>query len=381
MIAGLASASSSMHPGPRPRSRVAIPDAGLRVSALDEAGEVRAGDELDRAALETWLLGHLRGASGPLRIGQFPHGYSNLNYLLQLGDIELVLRRPPPGQQHDVGREYRLLASLHPAWKQAPEALAYCPDAGVVGAPFLVTRRVRGIVLRRRVPEGIDADALAALGDAFAATLAGLHRVDASLAGLGDFGRAPGWASRQIDGWHRRYQRARTPDSPDPGAVVRWLHANLPPESGAALIHGDYRHDNLVLDPRSPSHIEAVLDWEMATLADPQLDLGMALAYWAEPGDPADLQQFGISHLPGNPDRAGIVAAYERHARRRIADPVFLFAFGLLRLASVIQPIYARHCRSGLSDPRRARVIGLVHDVVDLAERAIQRDRISGLAS
>lgn len=370
-----------MDPAPRQRSRVALPPDATPTPATDEAIEVRAGDELDRGALETWLLGHLRGATGPLRIGQFPHGHSNLNYLLQLGDSELVLRRPPPGQAHDVGREYRLLASLHPAWPQAPEPLAYCPDPGVIGAPFLVTRRVRGIVMRRSLPAGIDGAVLAALGDAFAATLAGLHRVDASLAGLGDFGLAPGWATRQIDGWHRRYQRARTPDSPDVGAIVRWLRGNLPPETGPALIHGDFRHDNLVLDAQEPRRIRAVIDWEMATLADPQLDLGMALAYWGEADDPADLQQFGISHLPGNPDRAGVVAAYERHAGRRIADPVFLFAFGLLRLASVMQPIYARHCQSGLSDPRRARVIGLVHDVVDLAERAIQRDRVSGLGA
>jgi aminoglycoside phosphotransferase (APT) family kinase protein len=354
----------------------------MSANLADEATEVRPGDELDRAALETWLLGHVRGARGPLRIGQFAQGHSNLNYLLQLGDSELVLRRPPPGAGHanDLGREYRFLASLHPAWDKAPEPLAYCPDPAVIGAPFHITRRVHGIVLRRSLPpRGFEPDRLAALGDSFAATLAQLHRVDASLAALGDFGRPQGWASRQIEGWQRRYQRARTADSPDLGAIVRWLRLRLPSETGPALIHGDFRHDNLILDPDDPCRVRAVLDWELATLADPQLDLGMALAYWIEAGDPADLQQFGISHHPGNPDRAALVAAYERHAARRITDPVFVFVFGLLRLASVMQPIYARHWRSGLSDARHARILGLVHDVVDLAERAIRRDRISDL--
>lgn len=349
---------------------------------IDEAAEVRAGDELDRTALETWLLGHLRGARGPLHVGQFPHGHSNLNYLLQLGDSELVLRRPPPGPgvAHDLGREYRLLAALHPVWGKVPQPLAYCPDPAVIGAPFHIARRVHGVVLRRELPAtGFGPAQLAALGDAFAATLAQLHRVDVSLAALGDFGRAQGWAARQIDGWQRRYQRARTADSPDLGAILRWLRLRIPTETGPALIHGDFRHDNLMLDPDDPTRVRAVLDWELATLADPQLDLGMALAYWIEAGDPVELQRFGISHLPGNPDRATLVAAYERDAARRIADPVFGFVFGLLRLASVMQPIYARHCRSGLSDPRRARIIGLVHDVADLAERAIRRDRISAL--
>jgi aminoglycoside phosphotransferase (APT) family kinase protein len=350
---------------------------------VDATIEPRSGEELDRRALETWLLGHVRGARGPLRIRQFPHGFSNLNYLIELGALELVLRRPPPGASaqrvHDVGREYRLLASLHPAWGLAPEPIACCPDASVIGAPFHVVRRVTGSILRRALPDTLAPEALDRLGDTFAATLAQLHRVDAGLAGLGDVGQPRAWAERQLEGWHRRYQAVRTADSPDLGAIMRWLRPRLPVEGPPALIHNDYRYDNLVLDPQDPSRVLAVLDWEMATLADPQLDLGVALAYWVEAGDPVELQGFGITHLPGNPDRAGVLAAYERHARRRIEDPVFLYVFGLLRLAGVLQQIYARYRRGEHGDARHARVIGLVHDVVDLAHRAIRFDRISAL--
>jgi aminoglycoside phosphotransferase (APT) family kinase protein len=350
---------------------------------VDDTIEPRGGEELDRRALETWLLGHVRGARGPLRIRQFPHGFSNLNYLLELGMHELVLRRPPPGASaqrvHDMGREYRLLASLHPAWGKVPEPIAFCPDASVVGAPFHVARRVPGTILRRSLPPALAPDVLARLGDGFAATLAQLHRIDVDLAGLGDVGQPRAWAGRQLEGWHRRYQAVRTADSPDLGAIMRWLRSRLPSEGAAALIHNDYRYDNLVLDPQDPSRVLALLDWEMATLADPQLDLGVALAYWVEAGDPVELQRFGITHLPGNPDRAGVLAAYERHAGRRIGDPVFLYVFGLLRLAGVMQQIYARYRRGEHGDARHARVIGLVHDVVDLAHRAIRFDRISAL--
>jgi aminoglycoside phosphotransferase (APT) family kinase protein len=352
---------------------------------IDAPVEVRPGDELDPRMLEPWLLGHLPGAHGPLRVRQFPHGHSNLNYLIELGGVELVLRRPPAGASahtaHDVGREYRLLASLFPVWGAVPEPLAYCPDSRVIGAPFHVTRRVRGTILRHTVPAAAelgDGD-FATLAQSFVAQLAALHRIDVQLAGLGDFGRPQGYALRQVEGWSRRYQAARTADSPDLTMLTRWLRRRRPPEAAAALIHNDYRYDNLVLDPAQPTRVLAVLDWEMATLADPQLDLGAVLAHWMEAGDATDLQELGITHLPGNPDRETLVAMYAAQSGRPVADPVFLFAFGLLRLIGVLQQVYARFRRGETHDPRYARFIGLVHDAAELAARAIRHDRISRL--
>jgi aminoglycoside phosphotransferase (APT) family kinase protein len=353
------------------------------MSAIDQPEAVRAGDELDRRALETWLLGHLRDARGPLQVRQFHHGHSNLNYLLDLGGRELVLRRAAATRIErtlvDIGREYRLLASLHPVWGCVPAPLAFCPDPSVIGAPFQVTARVRGTILRRSLapaPE-LQPAHLATLADEFVRQLAALHRIDPQLAGLGGFGAPRDYVARHLEAWAQRYQSARTADSPDIAPLLQWLRRRIPPEQPAALIHNEWRYDNLVLDPQQPTRILAVLDWELATLADARVDLGTALALWIEAGDARDLHGFGITHLPGQPDREALLAAYERHAQRRIEDPVFFHAFGLLRLLGVLQPIYARFRRGERSDPRLAKVIGLVHDVAELAQRTIRADRIS----
>jgi aminoglycoside phosphotransferase (APT) family kinase protein len=368
----------------RRHAPLAVPrhDRPPNMIVIDQPGPVRAGDELDRRALETWLLGHVRDASGPLLVRQFHGGHANLNYLLDLGGRELVLRRAPPGAasraEHDVGREYRLLASLQPVWGKVPVPLAFCPDPHVIGAPFLIARRVRGAILRRIPPEGWRPETYASLADSFADTLASLHRVDPQLAGLGDIGR-PGTLAQQLEAWLRRYQAARTADSPDLGPIATWLRRRVPAAWTPALCHNDYKYDNLVLGAQAPEGIVAVLDWELASLADPQLDLAWTLACWVEADDPSELQAFGLTHLPGNPDRAALLARYARAAHRAIDDPVYLYVVGLLRLAAVLQQIYARHRRSDASDPRYARVIGLVHDVAGLAERAIRLDRLSAL--
>lgn len=353
---------------------------------IDEPVSVRAGEELHVPALETWLLAQLPGTTGPLRVAQFPSGFSNLTYLLSLGELELVLRRAPRGAAarggHDMGREYRLLAALHPVYDKAPEPLAWCEDAAVIGAPFYVMRRVRGVVLRSRVPDGLalDADGFAALSAGFVDELATLHAVDIGAnPALQGFGHGEGYGQRQIEGWTQRYTAARTDDSPDLAPLAHWLAQHLPRETGPALIHNDFKYDNVLLDPTAPTRILAVLDWEMATVGDPAYDLGTTLAYWSEAGDPGGLRRFGTTHLPGNLDRAGVIAAYERHSGRRIDDPVFLFAYGLFKLAGIMQQIYARYRRGNTQDPRFAGLIHLVRDCGDLAQRAIDRDRISGL--
>lgn len=355
------------------------------MSVIDEAAGVRRGEELDVAALAPWLLAHLPGSRGPLQVQQFPSGFSNLTYLLTLGDLELVLRRAPRGAAarggHDMGREYRLLSTLHPVYDKAPEPLAWCEDTSVIGAPFYVMRRVRGVVLRGRVPEGLPLDTagFAKLSDGFVRELATLHGLDPVATGLHAFGHGEGYGARQVEGWTQRYTAARTDDSPDLTALSDWLAAHLPPENAPVLIHNDFKYDNVLLDADTPTRIRAVLDWEMATVGDPDFDLGTTLAYWAEADDPGGLRRFGTTHLPGNLDRAGVIAAYERHSGRRVGDPVFLFAYGLFKLAGIMQQIYARYRRGTTEDPRFAGLIVLVRDCGMLAERAIERQRISKL--
>jgi len=324
----------------------------------DEPRPVRAGEELDAERLRSYLAGRLRAAPGPLEILQFPHGHSNLTYLLRLGGEEYVLRRPPFANRvksaHDMGREYRVLEPLCRVYEPAPCPVLFCDDESVIGAPFYVMQRRRGVVFR-----GADApppDTLRVVSESLVDNLARLHAVDYRAAGLGDLGHPGGYVERQVSGWTKRYLDAQTDELPDLEAVGAWLAANRPADSGAAVIHNDYKFDNLLLDPADPSRVEAVLDWEMATVGDPLMDLGTTLGYWVEPGDPEPLQKLvtGPTIEPGCLTRRGVVERYERATGRAVDRPLFYYAFGLFKVAVIAQQIFARHARGATADPRFA---------------------------
>lgn len=355
-------------------------------AGVDRAAPVRPGEELDAAALQAYLRTHLPGVEGPLRVEQFPSGFSNLTYLLRLGERELVLRRPPPGADvrggHDVGREFRVLSALHPVYGKVPRPLLFCADAAVPGAPFYLMERVRGVILRGRPPPGVELgpERMRAVCLAAVDTLAELHAVDWRAAGLEGVGRPEGYVERQVSGWTERWSRARTDDVPEMEAAAEWMAAHRPPESGAALIHGDFKYDNLVLDPADPTRVRAVLDWEMATVGDPLMDLGTSLGYWAEPGDPPELLQFGLTHLPGNLDRQGVVERYGERSGRDVSGALFPYVYGVFKVGVIAQQIYARYRKGHTRDPRFGGLIHVVRACGRMAARAVERGRISGLA-
>jgi aminoglycoside phosphotransferase (APT) family kinase protein len=344
-------------------------------SAVDRAAPVRPGEELDAAALEAYLRDHLPDVPGSVEVRQFPRGFSNLTYLVRAGDREMVLRRPPFGAQvrggHDVVREHRILAALHPVWPKVPRPLLCCDDESVLGAPFYLMERMTGVVLRDRPPPGVDLGAATMRGVCLAAvdTLAELHAVDWAAAGLEGIGRPEGYVRRQVEGWTERWRKAITDDVPEMDEAAAWLVAHLPAEGAPAVIHNDYKYDNLVLDTADLTRVRAVLDWEMATLGDPLMDLGTALAYWAERGDPDELKVFGITHLPGNLDRAGVVARYAEKTGRDVSGIRFHHAYGLFKVGVIAQQIYARYVAGKTRDPRFA---GLLH-VVRAAGRMAAR--------
>jgi aminoglycoside phosphotransferase (APT) family kinase protein len=354
----------------------------------DRPQPVRAGEELDTDALAAFLRDRL-GVDEPIAVEQFPSGYSNLTYLVRVGEgeavRELVLRRPPFGADvrggHDMEREYAILSRLH-GIVPVPEPLAF-DDGAVLGAPFYLMERVRGVILRSQMPPAMQPDAtmMAGIADAFVDTFADLHGLDLDAAGLAGFGQPEGYVKRQIEGWTRRYRKAKTDDVPEIERVAAWLDANRPEESGAALIHNDYKYDNLVLDADDWTRVRAVLDWEMATVGDPHMDLGSSLGYWVEPDDSPVLQALALSPttLPGNPTRAALVARYERATGRAVERPVFYYAYGLFKLAVIVQQIYRRYVLGHTADER---FVGLVHAVRvcgQTAVQAIERDRISDL--
>jgi aminoglycoside phosphotransferase (APT) family kinase protein len=351
--------------------------------AIDEAGPVRDGEQLDEARLSGYLAAHLPGAGGPLVVEQFRHGHSNLTYLLRLGDQELVLRRPPFGNRvktaHDMGREYRILSRLCRVYEPAPCPVLFCDDEGVLGAPFYVMERRRGIIIRR--PPASDRpmapETVRRLGESLVDNLARLHALDYDLAGLGDIGKPQGYVDRQVTGWSRRYRDAQTDDLPGLERAATWLDANRPGESGAALVHNDYKFDNLVLDPGDLTRIVAVLDWEMATIGDPLMDLGTTLGYWIEPGDPEPLRRFlaGPTTQPGSLTRREVAERYGRTTSRDVSNMLYYYVFGLFKIAVIAQQIFARYVRGATKDERFAVLGGVVAALGDQAVEAVESAR------
>ena len=351
----------------------------------NRAGTMHPGQELDVAALAAYLAAQLPGADGPVSVRQFPAGYSNLTYLVSVGGRDYVLRRPPFGVSiataHDMLREYRVLCGLNRVYARAPRPVLACDDPAVLGAPFYLMERMPGVVLRAEPPLPAAPPAvMAGLAQAAVDNLAAIHGVDLDAAGLAELGKPAGYVARQVQGWARRYAAAQTQAQPDLEAALRWLDAQQPSEAGAAIIHNDYKHDNLLVDAADWTRIVAVLDWEMATVGDPLLDLGTMLGYWMEPGDPPALVElFGLTTLPGNPTRDQIAAAYAAASGRDLPDLVFYFVYGAVKVGVILQQLHARFVRGQSADPRLAKLDRAVAGCGLLVARAIATGRISEL--
>jgi len=334
---------------------------------------VRAGEELPADRLAAWL-----DLPGPLAVEQFPGGHSNLTYLLRAGERELVLRRPPFGSKvktaDDMGRAYRILTALHPAGVPVPRPIAFCDEEAVIGARFYVMERLRGIIVRREVPAGLalDADLAGRLCTSFVDALAALHAIDWQAVGLAELGKPEGYAQRQVAGWTKRWQDARTDDVPAMETVGAWLAGHLPPSPPATIVHNDFKLDNLVLDPNDPTRIIGILDWEMATIGDPLMDLGTSLCYWIETADPADLRRyaFGPTAGPGFFTRRQLAEAYAERRGLSLGHLSFYYAFGLYKTSVVAQQIYLRWKQGLTRDPRFEAMLDATRALSAQAERA-----------
>jgi aminoglycoside phosphotransferase (APT) family kinase protein len=358
---------------------------GGRVAMFeDRPAAVRAGEELDAAALELFLRGHFPNAPGPLRIDQFPSGHSNLTYSIHLGEKELVLRRPPFGSKvksaHDMSREFRVLSRLHASYSPAPEVLLFCDDASVLGAPFYLMNPIRGIILRRDPPPGLEFPSATAhcLSESFVDNLAALHGLNHQAIGLADLGRPEGYLERQVRGWTERYAGSQTHEYPEVDAIAGWLAQNMPPTQDAALIHNDYKYDNTVLDPNDITKIIGLLDWEMSTIGDPLTDLGTALAYWVDAEDPEELQKirWGPTTFPGSFTRQQIVERYARNTGRDVSRIAFYLAFARFKIAVIVQQIYFRYHQGLTKDQRFASMPGLIQVLLRASLHGAQTGRI-----
>jgi aminoglycoside phosphotransferase (APT) family kinase protein len=341
------------------------------VALCDQAGTVRAGEEVDLDRLRPFLLDHFP-ESGPVSVEQFPSGHSNLTYLVRLGSREVVLRRPPFGSKvpsaHDMAREYRVLAKLHTAYPVAPKAVLYCEDLSILNAPFYLMEPIRGMVLRRDLLPDVPfpPETARRLSEAFLDNLVRLHSVDYAAIGLGDLGKPQGYLQRQVKGWIERYHNSKTHDLPEVGHISGWLIERMPASQHTALIHNDYKYDNVVLDPANATKIVGVLDWEMCTLGDPLTDLGTALAYWTDPQDPEDLQEIrsAPTTLPGTLTRSQLVERYASATGFDPCDMNFYLTFARFKVAVIIQQIYYRYAQGLTHDERFAAMPRRIHTLL-----------------
>jgi aminoglycoside phosphotransferase (APT) family kinase protein len=339
---------------------------------------VRPDEDFDHERLAAYLRGRLPGSAAPLAVEQFGGGHANLTYLLRFGAQEYVLRRPPLGpvapSAHDMGREYRVLSVLHQGYPPAPRAYLYCDDAAVIGAPFFVMERRRGIVVRRQIPAefggGADAAVNRRISEVLIDALADLHQVNYEQIGLGTIGKPDGFLQRQIEGWIGRYERAKTREVPVVDEVAAWLRAHRPASPPATLLHNDFRLDNVMLDAHDPGRVEAVFDWDMCTLGDPLADLGTLLSAWHEAGEQFAGASAGTmpSQVPGFLTRR---EAAQRYGARRGVDVSampYYYVFGLFKIAVVLQQIYVRYHRGQTQDERFAVFDRIAEMLFELAK-------------
>ncbi len=330
-------------------------------ATVEGAGAVRQGEELDAGAVTAYLVAQGLTVEGEPDVSQFAGGASNLTYLLRYPHQDVIVRRPPMGHiaksAHDVVREARIMTALAPVYPWVPEVYAICEDNSVIGAPFYAMQRLVGSIPRRNLPPeaGLDAAATRDLCLNVINKMIDLHQVDAQAAGLEQLGKGEGYVARQVEGWSKRFRAARTPDVSDMESIMQWLAAKQPAnEVAICLIHNDFRFDNVVLDPSEPTKVIGVLDWEMATLGDPLMDLGSTLAYWVQADDdPVFLQsRRQPTNAPGMLTRDEVVAYYGQRTGLSVANFDFYTVYGLFRLAGIVQQIYKRFTEGHAHNPQ-----------------------------
>lgn len=330
---------------------------------------VRATEQLDWPGLERWLRERLPAydiegldATLPMEVEQFPGGHSNLTYHVRFGPTELVVRRPPFGPvaptAHDMAREFRWLSAVHGVYPLAPRVYTLCEDVNVIGSAFYVMERRHGIVVRHDEPAPIKdhPDVRRRVGLALIDALVDLHAIDIEHAGLTHLGKPAGFVARQVRGWTERWHRSKTGDIPEMDSLASWLVDRLPPiPPRPAVVHGDFKLDNLMLDATRPWDLVAVFDWEMAALGDPLVDLGILLAYWV-PNAPPDQRDAltTVTTLPGWPTPQEMIERYAARSGRDLSTLKFFEIFALFKIAVVIQQIYFRFVEGQTDDPRFA---------------------------
>jgi aminoglycoside phosphotransferase (APT) family kinase protein len=352
-----------------------------------DARDVRAGEQLDWPRLVAWLRDHLPECGVPgldvtrdPEIAQFPGGHSNLTYLVRFGDADVVVRRPPfgplPPTAHDMAREFRWLSAMHRVFPLAPRPYLLCEDLDIIGSVFYAMERRRGLVVRAEEPPMVaNPAARRRISEAMIDTLADLHAIDVHAQNLAALGKPAGFVERQVRGWSERWHRSRTTPLPEMDALAEWLRDHLPADPPVpSVVHGDFKLDNVMLDPDDLGRIVAVFDWEMSALGDPLVDLGILLAYWGPTAPPGQRDALTtVTNRPGYLTSDEMVARYAARSGRDVSDIRYFEIFAVFKIAVVIQQIYYRYVHGQTTDRRfatfDARVAYLARHAAGLAVR------------
>jgi aminoglycoside phosphotransferase (APT) family kinase protein len=364
------------------------------MTAGSDSTAVRAGEELELAALDRYLRARLPGRvadvdpAAQIEIAQFPGGHSNLTYLIRYGDREFVLRRPPVGPvaptAHDMPREYELLSVINPHFPLAPKPILLCADTSIIGVPFFLMERRRGFIVRFKVPKqiGENLELRRRVSETVVDTLVALHDVDIQATGIVNIGKPEGFVSRQVHGWAKRWDRSRTSELAEMDRVVQWLVHRIPAESAEpTIVHNDFKLDNIMLAEADPANVVAVLDWEMSTVGDPLIDLGLVLTYWTMQGakgtdgeEDQNNSLRAITNGPGWFTREEIINRYETKTGRDLTRIAFYETFARFKVAVIIQQIYFRYVQGQTRDERFRHFDSLVrqlaHEAIELAEQS-----------
>jgi aminoglycoside phosphotransferase (APT) family kinase protein len=345
---------------------------------VDRPEALRDDARIDRARLAAFLTGTIPGLVGTMELLQFHAGHSNLTYLARFGERELVLKRAPLGPHakgaHDMGREYHVLSVLHGVYRYAPRALAVCEDASIAGSAFCVMERAAGIIVRGAYPADVTEAQIAGQFEHLVDGMIELHALDPEAVGLADFGRPLGYRRRQVEGWAKRLDAARTDDLVNFSAIRAWLAANTPLDPEVpAVVHNDFKLDNLVWETGDVTVLKAVLDWEMTTLGDGAMDLACTLSFWPESADPKAFRK--LRAMPtlyaSVPTRAAVRERYAQRTGRDVPSLAFLLCFGYFRRATIEQQKYVRFRRGDTADPRFGQLHADVRVLHAMCERAI----------
>lgn len=352
---------------------------------MSDNQHVRKGEELPEAKLKQFLQQNelIESAQSDLFVKQFTHGYSNLTYLLSIEDKEFVLRKPPVGaikRGHDMSREFKVQSGVQKGFSKVPKMYAYTDDASILGSEFYLMEKVNGIILNYKEAKSRDLapNAYETIANSWLDTFVELHQLDYHAVGLSDLGRPEGYVERQVSNWGKQYLKAATEDVPIAKKVMQWMEKHQPKTYEHCLIHNDYKYDNVVFEDATWKNINAVLDWEMATLGDPLMDLGTSLGYWTVATD-HDFVKQGIPSptvFEGNPIRSEVVKMYAEKSGKDIQHIVFYYAFGLFKIAVIAQQIYYRYNKGLTTDPRFANLNKASELCCNLAMKAIQTQSI-----